>query len=70
MNGIEFLKLVRQMPNNRRTPLVIVSAQSDIRLKVKAFEAGANEYIVKPVHPSELLMRVQNIFNLISPKTD
>ncbi|MDX2127925.1 MAG: response regulator [Chloroherpetonaceae bacterium] len=70
MNGIEFLRLVRQMPLNRYTPLVIVSAQSDIRLKLKAFEVGANEYIVKPVHPNELLMRVRNIFNLIEPKKE
>jgi len=55
--GIEFCRMIRKQGIN--TPLMIVSASGMTRDKVDGFEAGADDYLVKPFALEELVARVK-----------
>lgn len=45
-----------------RVPVIIMTTFNDIRIAVKTMKLGAKDYITKPVHPDELLMSIEEIF--------
>lgn len=47
------------------TPIIFMTGLSDVKDIVKAFDAGANDYIVKPVRPEELLVRIRQHTNSV-----
>ena len=59
INGCEVLRALRADPATARIPILIHSAQDDVASKVAAFKAGADDYIVKPVAPAELVARIR-----------
>jgi two-component system chemotaxis response regulator CheY len=48
MNGLDFLKQVRANPAFTSLPVVMVTSETDVQHIVRALEAGANDYIMKP----------------------
>ena len=50
MDGLEFLKKVRSMPNYENLPIIMVTSESAKYNVVEALQSGATDYIVKPVH--------------------
>jgi two-component system NtrC family sensor kinase len=58
VNGIALCRLLRAQAVTRRLPLIVFSASDDEQRKVEAFAAGADDYIVKPSSPRELISRV------------
>ena len=59
MDGIEVLKAVRGRKIN--TPILILSAKSEIDDKVNGLDLGANDYLTKPFDARELLARIRAI---------
>ncbi|GAA5215054.1 response regulator transcription factor [Corallincola platygyrae] len=55
MNGIE---VCRQIRNQSDAPILIMSARGDEYDEVMGLEAGANDYVIKPVRPRALLARI------------
>lgn len=66
MDGTEFIKILRSSKSHRHTPIIVVSANSDVRTRIKFLQIGANDFIGKPIHPEELVLRINNIFKLLS----
>jgi putative two-component system response regulator len=60
VSGIEILQQVRADRQLSRIPVVILTAVGDARIKQKALELGATDFLTKPVDPSELVLRVGN----------
>ena len=56
LNGVEVCKLIRE---NSMVPIVMLSAKGDKQDIVAGLEAGADDYIVKPFEPSELVARMK-----------
>ena len=56
-NGLETLKLLREANNN--TPVLLLTAKSQISDKVAGLDAGADDYLAKPFSTPELLARVR-----------
>lgn len=56
-NGLELLMAARN--KNIQSPAIIMTSFNDVRTAVKAMQAGAFDYITKPVNPEELLMLVK-----------
>jgi putative two-component system response regulator len=60
VSGIEILDQLRKDNELQRVPVVILTAVGDARIKKKALELGATDFLTKPVDPSELVLRVGN----------
>jgi two-component system NtrC family sensor kinase len=60
VDGLALCRLVRAQPTLKQLPLVIFSANDSEGRKVEAFTAGADDYIVKPSTPGELVSRVNS----------
>jgi two-component system response regulator MtrA len=56
LNGVEVCKLIRE---NSMVPIVMLSAKGDKQDIVAGLEAGADDYMVKPFEPSELVARMK-----------
>ena len=48
MNGLEFIQAVRSDPKYAQVQLVMVTTETQIEQMIRALDAGANEYIMKP----------------------
>lgn len=60
-DGPTLLRQLRRNPATRQIPIVMLTARSMIADKKLAFEAGADDYLVKPLDPQELSMRVKRL---------
>ncbi len=61
MDGITFLKHLRQEPGSREVPVVMLTTESQGRLREMGAEAGARAWILKPFQPEQLLEVVTRI---------
>lgn len=59
MNGYEVLQNLRN--DNITTPVIMLTAKGGIDDKIKGFKVGADDYLVKPFHREELLLRLEAI---------
>ncbi|NUM43624.1 MAG: response regulator [Anaerolineales bacterium] len=59
MDGFEVLRQVRGNPKTSNIPIIMFTAKTQVDDKVAGFEAGADDYLTKPTHPSELTARVK-----------
>ena len=66
MNGIEATKKIRQMPQAKRLPIVLLTAKDTEMDKVTGLDAGADDYLTKPFGVMELGARVRSIFRRFS----
>lgn len=57
IDGFEFAEAVRKL--NKQIPILFMSARDDLSAKQRGFDIGIDDYMVKPVDMSELLMRVR-----------
>ncbi|GLX77823.1 DNA-binding response regulator [Thalassotalea insulae] len=57
LNGIEVCRLIRQDAN---LPIIMLTARADEFDEVIGLEAGANDYVIKPVRPRALLARINS----------
>jgi DNA-binding response OmpR family regulator len=57
IDGLAVLRDLRQ--HNPELPVVILSARSDLPTKLRGFELGANDYVVKPFSLDELIARIR-----------
>ena len=58
INGYEVTRQLRRDPQFAGTPILVLTAQSGLQDKLKAFEAGADDYLSKPFEGAELAARV------------
>lgn len=64
MNGYELVQAVRQDPRFENTRLMMVTTETEMNQVVKALEAGANEYIMKPF-TKEVIHEKMQILGLV-----
>lgn len=57
-DGISLLKWIRKMD---KKPIIIITSKDDVLEKVLALEIGADDYIVKPFDPKELIARIKAV---------
>ncbi|WP_411844376.1 response regulator transcription factor [Salinicoccus sp. HZC-1] len=66
MDGIEVAKRLR---NHKSTPIIMLTAKGEENNRVEGFEVGADDYIVKPFSPREVVLRVKAILRRSSETT-
>lgn len=59
IDGFETCRRLKTIDAFRDTPVIFMTALTDVQDKVKAFAAGGVDYVVKPFHAEELLARVK-----------
>jgi len=59
INGLDLVQKLKQDPATQDIPVIIITAMSDMKTKVKSFNTGVDDYLVKPVKSLELLARVK-----------
>ena len=64
LDGIE---TCRQIRNLAVTPVILLTARTEAEDKLTGFECGADDYVVKPFSPGEVVARVQAILRRIDP---
>ena len=64
MDGFEAVRALRMLENFKRTPILMISSLSDEKSKLKAIEAGVNDFITKPFEKMELIMRCRSYMEI------
>ncbi|MEW5849184.1 MAG: diguanylate cyclase [Myxococcota bacterium] len=64
MDGMGFLRAARMRKSRSELPVLLVTAQSSRTDRVRALQAGASDFVVKPYEPDELIARVGNYVEL------
>lgn len=61
MKGTEVLERIRRRPRSRELPVVVATGYGDPEIEIRLFEAGADDFVVKPVDPRRFLLRVEAV---------
>jgi two-component system, chemotaxis family, chemotaxis protein CheY len=61
MDGISFVKAVKQMPNYKFTPIIMLTTESQEAKKQEGQSAGAKAWVVKPFKPEQMLDAVSKL---------
>jgi DNA-binding response OmpR family regulator len=64
MNGIELLKNIRSESD---IPVLMLTAKQDVQDRIHGLMTGADDYILKPVDPAELLARIESVLRRARP---
>ncbi len=61
MPGDDGLKFASEIRLSSQTPIILLTAKSEIDSKIEGLETGADDYITKPFSPKELVLRINSI---------
>ncbi len=59
-NGYELIQHIRAKKEWAKLPIIVLTAKSGERDILRAFDLGANDYVIKPFHPAELIARLRH----------
>ena len=66
MGGLEAIKQIRKIPSPVRVPIITVTGHTDEANLLSSFMAGADDYIIKPIQPLLLDIRIQAMMRVVS----
>ena len=61
INGLELVRFVREKPNHKATPLIIISTDGREKDRERGMHLGASAYLVKPFKPAELIALAKTV---------
>jgi pilus assembly protein CpaE len=61
VDGYEVTRRLRTSPDTADIPIIMFTAKQNLDDKVAGFKAGADDYLTKPVHPAEMVARVEAV---------
>lgn len=71
LSGVEICKLIRNKPDIKNIPIIMLTAKGEEEDKVKGLSSGADDYVTKPFSIPELMARVKtNIRRAPEPQTE
>lgn len=66
-NGFEICKFIRKTPRLAAVPIIILTARADEGDRVLGLELGADDYVLKPFSPKELVARIKAVLRRMEP---
>ena len=70
MDGIAVCREIKNNPFLSRVPILMLTALATVDFKIEGFEAGADDYLIKPFEPRELTARVASLLRLVAREGD
>ena len=70
MDGIKMLERIKSDAKWKSIPFIMLTARSDVKVKVKALRIGIDDYILKPFDEEELIARIENILSFARARGD
>jgi putative two-component system response regulator len=64
IDGVTFLERFRAIPGRREVPVIMVTADHEKEVRHRALEAGANDFLTKPIDKTEFMARMKNTLAL------
>ena len=64
IDGVEFIRRMRAMPRHEHVPVVMVTTVDEREVLIEALEAGATDFLTKPLEPIEFKVRIRNLLAL------
>lgn len=69
-SGIEVCRQLRRGRETRALPVIMLTARGEEADRLRGLESGADDYVVKPFSPSEVVARVRAVMRRAKPSTD
>lgn len=69
MPGKDGIEVCKELREKKATPIIMLTAKGEEVNRVQGFEAGTDDYIVKPFSPREVVLRVKALLRRSSPTT-
>jgi DNA-binding response OmpR family regulator/DNA-binding CsgD family transcriptional regulator len=70
LDGIETCRLIKQRPEWKNVPIIFITGADELSQKLAAFEAGAVDFVTKPILPEEVEARVRTHLRLRELQTE
>jgi len=67
IDGIELCRMLRQRSQTANTPVLILSARGDAESVMRGMDAGATDYLPKPILHHDLVAKVRQMLNMNTP---
>jgi pilus assembly protein CpaE len=61
-------RIREQESGSTHVPIIMLTAEGDVEQRVRGLRAGADDYIMKPFHPAELLARIRSLLARFAPE--
>ena len=68
LDGYQVAAKVRAEEVDAHVPIIMLTAEAEVEQKIRGLRAGADDYLVKPFHPAELLARIKSLLARFAPK--
>jgi pilus assembly protein CpaE len=69
LDGYQVATKIRQEEGNAgHVPIIMLTAEREVEQKVRGLRAGADDYLIKPFHPAELLARIKSLLARFAPR--
>jgi two-component system phosphate regulon response regulator PhoB len=68
LSGIELCRRLRQKPKTQRLPIILLTARGEEPDRLRGFETGADDYVVKPFSVNELVARAGRLLQRSNPQ--
>src|SRR6266545_3744265 len=67
VSGLEVCRRIRRAPATRRLPVIMLTARGAEGDRIRGLDSGADDYVVKPFSPSELVARLRAVIRRAEP---
>ena len=64
VNGIELCKMIKERDDTKEIPVLILSARGDSKSVIQGIEAGAADYLLKPIFHNNLVEKVRSVLGI------
>jgi pilus assembly protein CpaE len=68
LDGYQVAAKVRAEEVDSHVPIIMLTAEAEVEQKIRGLRAGADDYLVKPFHPAELLARIKSLLARFAPR--
>ena len=69
VSGLEVCRQIRRAPTTRSLPVIMLPARGEEGDRIRGLDSGADDYVVKPFSPSELVARLRAVIRRTQPST-